>query len=401
LTTTTTTAAFNPVLWTALTLGQIALVLVGVLLSLAFLLYADRKIWASVQLRKGPNVVGPFGLMQSFADFGKFLLKEPIIPAGADKAVFLLAPLVSFVLAFAAWAVIPFAPGWVVSDINVGILYLFAISSLGVYGIIMGGWASNSKYPFLGSLRSAAQMVSYEVSIGFIIITVILLTGSMNLSAIVDAQEGWLWNWNFLGGGLMNLPLVIVMLPMSIMFFISFLAETNRPPFDLPEAESELVAGYQVEYSSTPYLLFMIGEYSNIVLMCALITVLFFGGWHPGFPTPFLDAAPDWLASLFGLLVFAIKTVFWFFMVAVAKAIVPRYRYDQLMRLGWKVFLAHLAGGGGGGERLAGVRAGAGLGGLRAASRRRGAFAPRPPPAPPAEREGRRRGAPLPLDGRG
>ncbi len=336
---TTTTSTFSPLLWFGLTLGQILLVVVGVLLSLAFLLYADRKIWAGIQLRKGPNVVGPFGLLQSFADFGKFLLKEPIIPSGADKVVFLLAPIISFVLAFAAWAVIPFAPGWVVSDINVGILYLFAVSSLGVYGIIMGGWASNSKYPFLGALRSAAQMVSYEVSIGFVIITVILLAGSMNLSTIVNAQAGWVWNWNVLGGGVTNLPLLLVMVPMSVIFFISFLAETNRPPFDLPEAESELVAGYQVEYSSTPYLLFMIGEYSNIVLMCALITVLFFGGWHPGFPTPFLDAAPNWLASLFGLLVFAIKTVFWFFMVAVAKAIVPRYRYDQLMRLGWKVFL--------------------------------------------------------------
>jgi NADH-quinone oxidoreductase subunit H len=323
--------------WTIITIAQILAVTVGVLISLAFLLYADRKIWASVQLRKGPNVVGPFGLLQSFADFFKFVLKEPIIPAGADKVVFLLAPLVSFILAFGAWAVIPFAPGWVVSDINVGILYLFAISSLGVYGIIMGGWASNSKYPFLGSLRSAAQMVSYEVSIGFVIITVILLAGSMNLTEIVDRQAGGFWNWNFLGGGLRNLPLLLVMLPMSVVFFISFLAETNRPPFDLPEAESELVAGYQVEYSSTPYLLFMIGEYSNIVLMCALITVLFFGGWHAPYPTEWLGDGI--IAHLHAFLWFCIKVVFWFFMVAVAKAIVPRYRYDQLMRLGWKVFL--------------------------------------------------------------
>jgi NADH-quinone oxidoreductase subunit H len=227
----------------------------------------------------------------------------------------------------------------VVANINVGILYLLAISSLGVYGIIMGGWASNSKYPFLGSLRSAAQMVSYEVSLGLVIINVILLVGSMNLQTIVMHQAGWIWNWNFLGGGLMNLPLVVVMLPMSVVFFISFLAETNRPPFDLPEAESELVAGYQVEYSSTPYLLFMIGEYSNIVLMCCMITVLFFGGWNPGFPTGFLASWPPFVANLFYLLVFAIKVVFWFFMVSVVKAIVPRYRYDQLMRLGWKIFL--------------------------------------------------------------
>ncbi|RAK52893.1 NADH-quinone oxidoreductase subunit NuoH [Phenylobacterium deserti] len=325
--------------WTLMTVGGVLAVMVGVLLSLAFLLLADRKIWAGVQMRKGPNVVGPFGLLQSFADFLKFVLKEIVIPAGADKAVFLLAPFLSFLFAFMAWAVIPFAPGWVVSDINVGILYLLAISSLGVYGIIMGGWASNSKYPFLGSLRSAAQMVSYEVSLGLVIINVILLVGSMNLQTIVQHQAGWIWNWNFLGGGLQNLPLIVVMLPMSVVFFISFLAETNRPPFDLPEAESELVAGYQVEYSSTPYLLFMIGEYSNIVLMCAMITVLFFGGWNPGFPTPFLAAWPTFLANLFFFLVFAIKVVFWFFMTSMVKAIVPRYRYDQLMRLGWKIFL--------------------------------------------------------------
>jgi len=329
----------TPVGWTLATLGGILLVVVGILISLAFLLLADRKIWAGVQLRKGPNVVGPFGLLQSFADFFKFVLKEIVIPAGSDKVVFILAPLISFVLAFIAWAVIPFAPGWVVSDLNVGILYILAISSLGVYGIIMGGWASNSKYPFLGSLRSAAQMVSYEVSMGLIIINVILLAGTMNLTEIVTQQQGWIWNWNAFGGGLETLPTIIVMLPMTIVFFISALAETNRPPFDLPEAESELVAGYQVEYSSTPYLLFMIGEYANIVFMCAMITLLFCGGWNPGFPTDFLNSVPAFVANLFYLAVFAAKVVFWFFMIALVKAFVPRYRYDQLMRLGWKIFL--------------------------------------------------------------
>jgi NADH-quinone oxidoreductase subunit H len=327
-------------LWTLLTVGQILLVLVGVLISLAFLLWADRKVWAGVQMRKGPNVVGPFGLFQSFADFGKFVLKEVVIPDGVDKTVFLLAPLVSFVLAFGAWAAIPFAPGWVVSNINVGVLYLFAVSSLGVYGIIMGGWASNSKYPFLGALRSAAQMVSYEVSIGFVIVTVILLSGSMNLQTIVARQAGGFWNWNVLGGGgWRNLPMALVMIPMTVVFFVSALAETNRPPFDLSEAESELVAGYQVEYSSTPYLLFMIAEYANIVLMCGLIAVFFFGGWQAPFPTPFLASWTPWVASLFGLVWFSAKMAFFFFLFAMAKAIVPRYRYDQLMRLGWKVFL--------------------------------------------------------------
>ena len=330
----------TPVGWSLMTIGGVLAVTVGVLISLAFLLLADRKIWAGVQMRKGPNVVGPFGMMQSFADFFKFVLKEPIIPAGADKIVFIIAPLITYILAFGSWAVIPFAPGWVVSNINVGILYLLGVSSLGVYGVIMGGWASNSKYPFLGALRSAAQMVSYEVSIGLIILTVILLAGSMNLSTIVEHQAGGFWNWNVLGGGgLHNLPLIVVMVPMMVVFFISALAETNRPPFDLSEAESELVAGFQVEYSSTPYLLFMIGEYANIVLMCAMLSVLFMGGWHAPWPEGYLASWPWFLAGLHGLIFMSAKIVFWFFMFAMVKAIVPRYRYDQLMRLGWKVFL--------------------------------------------------------------
>ncbi|MFQ5567290.1 MAG: NADH-quinone oxidoreductase subunit NuoH [Paracoccaceae bacterium] len=302
-----------------LILAQCLAVVVAILVSLAFLLYMDRKVWAAVQLRRGPNVVGPWGLLQSFADFFKFVLKEIVIPAGADKVVFLVAPMLTFVLATIAWAVIPFADGWVISDLNVGILYIFAISSLGVYGIIMGGWASNSKYPFLGALRSAAQMVSYEISIGLIIIGVLISTQSLNLSEIVRAQDGrfGLFSWYWLPH-----------LPMMVIFFVSAHAETNRPPFDLPEAESELVAGYQVEYSSTPYLLFMIGEYMNIVLMCALMTTLFFGGWLSPIP-----GLPD------GVVWFVGKVIFFFFIFAMIKAIVPRYRYDQLMRLGWKVFL--------------------------------------------------------------
>jgi NADH-quinone oxidoreductase subunit H len=299
------------------------LLLVALLTVIAFLLLADRKIWAAVQLRRGPNVVGPFGLLQSFADLLKFVLKEPVIPAGANKGVFLLAPLVSSVLALSAWAVIPVHEGWAVANLNVGILYVFAISSLGVYGVIMGGWASNSKYAFLGALRSAAQMVSYEVSIGFVIITVLLCVGSLNLTDIVMAQKGefGLLNWFWL-------PLF----PLFIIFFVSALAETNRPPFDLPEAESELVAGFMVEYSSTPYLLFMLGEYVAIVLMCALTTILFLGGWLPP-----IDIAPfNWLPGVFW---FMFKVCLCFFMFAMVKAIVPRYRYDQLMRLGWKVFL--------------------------------------------------------------
>jgi NADH-quinone oxidoreductase subunit H len=326
--------------WAVLTVLQIAAVLVWLLISQAFFMVADRKIWAGVQMRKGPNVVGPFGMMQSFADLIKFILKEIVVPAGADKMVFLLAPLISFTLAFGAWAVMPLAPGWVVSNINVGVLYLFAISSLGVYGVIMGGWSSNSKYPFLGSLRSAAQMVSYEVSIGFVIVTVIIITGSLNLVTIVDHQAGWFWHWNVLGGGgWRSLPMALVMIPMSVIFFISALAETNRPPFDLPEAESELVAGYQVEYSSTPYLLFMIAELANILLMCALISVLFFGGWQAPFPTPFTASWSPTAASFFGFMWFFMKMIFFFYLFAMVKAIVPRYRYDQLMRLGWKIFL--------------------------------------------------------------
>lgn len=320
---------------------QILGFVIVLLISLAFLLLMDRKVWAAVQMRKGPNVVGAFGLLQSFADFFKFVFKEIVVPAGADRSMYLLAPLITLILAFVTWAVVPVAPGWVISDINVGILYLFAMSSLGVYGIIIGGWASNSKYPFLGALRSAAQMVSYEVSIGFIIVTVLLFAGSMSLTHIIEAQAGGFWNWNFLAGRALiedGWPMFIVMLPMAVIFFISALAETNRPPFDLPEAESELVAGYQVEYSSTPYLLFMVGEYLNIVLMCAMTTILFFGGWNPPFE---LDTSswPYLVSSLWYFFWFAIKVVFFFFMFAMVKALVPRYRYDQLMRLGWKIFL--------------------------------------------------------------
>ena len=330
----------SPMGWLLLAIGHILLLTVGLLLSSALIIYADRKIFAGVQMRKGPNVVGPFGLLQPFADLGKFLLKELLIPAGADKVVFLLAPLISVTLAFGAWAVIPLAPGWVVADINVGVLYLFAVSSLGVYGVIMGGWASNSKYPFLGSLRSAAQMISYEVSIGFVIVTVILLSGSLNIQTIVMRQAGGFWHWNVFGGlGWRGLPAAIVMIPMAVIFFISTLAETNRPPFDLPEAESELVAGYQVEYGSTPYLLFYLAETLNIILMSGFIALLFFGGWQAPFPTPFLANWPPILVSLFGFVWFAIKTLFFFFLNAMVRSIVPRYRYDQLMRLGWKVFL--------------------------------------------------------------
>ena len=309
------------------------LFLVALLIFTAYILLADRKIWAAVQVRRGPNVVGPFGLLQSFADLLKFVFKEPVIPASADKVVFFIAPLVTSVLALSAWVVIPINPGWALANINVGILYIFAISSLGVYGIIMAGWASNSKYAFLGALRSAAQMVSYEVSIGFVIITVLLCVGSLNLTDIVNAQYEmglahvlgvpWLtflnWFW---------LPLF----PMFVVFFISALAETNRPPFDLPEAESELVAGFMVEYSSTPYLLFMLGEYISIQVMCAMTVILFMGGWAAPIDLPPFTWIP-------GVIWFVLKLALVFFMFAMVKAFVPRYRYDQLMRIGWKTFL--------------------------------------------------------------
>jgi NADH-quinone oxidoreductase subunit H len=303
--------------------AQSLLLLVILLIAIAYVLLADRKIWAAVQMRRGPNVVGPFGLLQSFADLLKFVLKEPTIPAGANKGVFLLAPLVTCVLALAAWAVIPVNINWAIADINVGVLYIFAISSLMVYGVIMAGWASNSKYPFLAALRSAAQMVSYEVSIGFVFITVLLIAGSLNLSDIVKAQDG---SWGILGWYWLRL------FPMFVIFFISALAETNWPPFDLVEAESELVAGFMVEYGSAPYMMFMLGEYVAVGTMCAMATILFLGGWLPPVPIWPLTLVP-------GVIWFTLKAFFVFFMFAMVKAIVPRYRYDQLMRLGWKVFL--------------------------------------------------------------
>ncbi len=299
------------------------LLLVCLLLSTAALIYIERKIWGSVQLRRGPNVVGPWGVLQPFADFLKFIFKEPIIPAGANKGVFVMAPLVSVVLAISAWAVIPVADGWSISDINVGILYLFAVSSLGVYGVIMAGWGSNSKYPLLSALRSAAQMVSYEVSIGFVIVTVVMCAGSLNLSDIVRAQDtefgflGWYW---------------FRLLPMFVIFFVSALAETNRPPFDLAEAESELVAGYSVEYSASLFLLQFLTELVAVLTMSAMTAVLFLGGWLPPLPIPPFTWVP-------GLIWFLIKGWSVVFMFSMVKAFVPRYRYDQLMRLGWKVFL--------------------------------------------------------------
>jgi NADH-quinone oxidoreductase subunit H len=311
-------------LWPVIVILAQSVLMIGLLLLVtAYVLYADRKIWAAVQIRRGPNVVGPWGLLQSFADLIKFVVKEPIIPSGANKGVFLLAPIVTAVLALSAWAVIPVDANWVIANLNVGVLYIFAVSSLMVYGVIMAGWSSNSKYPFLASLRSAAQMVSYEVSIGFVIITVLLCAGSLNLSRIVEAQQGdWgMLNWYWL-------PLF----PMFIVFFVSALAETNRPPFDLVEAESELVAGFAVEYSATPFLLFFLGEYVAILTMCAMTTILFLGGWLPPFPViPFI-----WVP---GVIWFTLKCLLVFFMFAMVKAFVPRYRYDQLMRLGWKVFL--------------------------------------------------------------
>ncbi len=312
-------------------LAQSVLMLVALLILVAYIIYADRKIWAAVHMRRGPNVVGPWGLLQSFADMLKFVLKEPVIPAATSKVIFLLAPLVTVILAMAAWAVVPVAENWVVADINLGILYIFAFSSLEVYGIIMAGWASNSKYPLLAALRSAAQMVSYEVSIGFVIVTVLLCVGSLNLTEIVLAQKDGL-------GTMMGMPNSFLdwhwlpLLPMFVIFFISALAETNRPPFDLVEAESELVAGHMIEYSSTPYMLFMLGEYVSILLMCAMATILFLGGWLP---------PVDWVIFSWvpGVIWFVGKMFLIFFMISIVKVFVPRYRYDQLMRLGWKVFL--------------------------------------------------------------
>ena len=297
---------------------KILFLLVPVLVSVAMVVWLDRRIWAFVQKRQGPNVVGPFGLLQSLADALKYIFKEVIIPASSNKAIFILAPIITMTLALISWAVIPFSATQVLADINVGILYLFAVSSLGVYGIIMGGWASNSKYPFLGAIRSAAQMVSYEVSIGVVIINVLLCVGSLNLNDIVMAQE--------------NLWFVIPLFPMFIIFFISALAETNRPPFDLPEAEAELVAGYQTEYSGMMYAMFWLGEYANILLMCAMGSILFLGGWL----SP-IDIYPFSLIP--GAIWLIFKILFLFVLFALVKAIVPRYRYDQLMRLGWKIFL--------------------------------------------------------------
>ena len=299
-------------------LYKILFLLIPILVSVAMIVWLDRRIWGLVQKRKGPNVVGPFGLLQTLADALKYMFKEIIIPASANKPIFILAPIVTMTLALIAWAVIPMSATMILADINVGVLYIFAVSSLGVYGIIMGGWASNSKYPFLGAIRSAAQMVSYEVSIGIIIINVLLCVGSLNLKDIVLAQQ--------------NLWFVVPLFPMFVVFFISALAETNRPPFDLPEAEAELVAGYQTEYSGMMYAMFWLGEYANILLMFALGSILFLGGWLPLidiFPLNLIPA-PIWMI---------LKILFLFFLFALVKAIVPRYRYDQLMRLGWKVFL--------------------------------------------------------------
>ena len=297
---------------------KILFLLIPVLVAVAMIVWLDRRIWAFVQKRRGPNVVGPFGLFQSLADALKYMFKEIIIPASSNKVIFIIAPIVTMTLALISWAVIPFSEDFVLADINVGILYLFAISSLGVYGIIMGGWASNSKYPFLGSIRSAAQMVSYEVSIGIIIVNVLLCVGSLNLSDIVLAQE--------------NIWFIVPLFPMFVIFFISALAETNRPPFDLPEAEAELVAGYQTEYSGMMYAMFWLGEYANILLMCAMGSILFLGGWLPPIDFfPFnLVPAPIWVIF---------KILFLFILFALVKAVVPRYRYDQLMKLGWKIFL--------------------------------------------------------------
>ena len=302
----------------AIIIAQILAVLMPVLISVAFLVYAERKVLALIQLRRGPNLVGPFGILQSFADALKLLTKENIVPANSNKVVFLLAPIITMVLSLAGWAVIPFAPNWVIADINVGIMYLFAVSSLGVYGVIMAGWASNSQYPFLGALRSAAQMVSYEVSIGFVIITVLLCVGSLNLSKIVEAQQT-VW-------------FAIPLLPMFVVFFISALAETNRLPFDLPEDESTLVAGFFTEYSSASFVLFFLGEYASMILMSSMTVILFMGGWLPPFDIFPLNVIP-------GVIWFTLKVIFILFLFIWVRGTFPRYRYDQLMRLGWKIFL--------------------------------------------------------------
>jgi len=312
--------------WFVATVSGVLLIALPLMLAVAMIIYVDRKVWAAINLRRGPNVVGPFGLLQSFADGLKVFLQETIIPSAANKGIFLLAPIVTFTVALAAWAVIPFDAGVVLADINVGLLYILAISSLSVYGVVMSGWASNSKYPFFSAMRAAAQMISYEVSIGFILVCVVLWAGTFNLSEIVEAQRGH--GLGVVNGYVFNL----LLFPMWVMFFISSLAETQRVPFDLTEAESELVAGYQTEYSSMSFALFWLGEYANILLMCSLNTLLFFGGWLPP-----IDWEPLYWVP--GIVWFLLKTFFFFFMFSWVMATVPRYRYDQLMRLGWKVFL--------------------------------------------------------------
>mgnify|MGYP001982423705 CR=1 FL=1 len=312
--------------WFIATMVGILLIVLPLLLAVAYVILIDRKVWAAINLRKGPNVVGPFGLLQSFADGLKVFLQETIVPSAANKGIFILAPIITFTVALAAWAVVPFADGWVLADINVGLLYILAISSLSVYGVVMAGWASNSKYPFFSAMRAAAQMISYEVSIGFILICVVLWANSFNLTDIVEAQRGH--GLGIVNGYYFNL----LLFPMWVVFFISSLAETQRVPFDLTEAESELVAGYQTEYSSMSFALFWLGEYANILLMCSLNTLLFFGGWLPP-----VDWAPLYYVP--GIVWFLLKTLFFFFCFSWVMATVPRYRYDQLMRLGWKVFL--------------------------------------------------------------
>lgn len=312
--------------WGVATVSGVLLIALPLMLAVAMIIYVDRKVWAAINLRRGPNVVGPFGLLQSFADGLKVFLQETIIPSAANKGIFILAPIVTFTVALAAWAVIPFDAGVVLADINVGLLYILAISSLSVYGVVMSGWASNSKYPFFSAMRAAAQMISYEVSIGFILVCVVLYAGSFNLTEIVNSQRGH--GFGIVNGYYFNL----LLFPIWVVFFISCLAETQRVPFDLTEAESELVAGYQTEYSSMSFALFWLGEYANILLMCSLNTLLFFGGWLPP-----VDWAPLYLVP--GIIWFLLKTFFFFFMFSWVMATVPRYRYDQLMRLGWKVFL--------------------------------------------------------------